>query len=185
MTEDTNDYVQSRRGVKKEKTGYGEFIKYHRLASGFKKQKDLADKTGISAATISRIEKEIQRPEIETLKVLAPLLDSTSLVELMVKCGYWSEDELLTTGFDEESNVIIMTPGSGKTETFLQSVGRGSRLQNKETPASNEEEFLESIDLTDEQLLEQFDLKIDGETLSEGETKGIIAYIRSLRQMKS
>jgi len=73
----------------------GKFIAYHRVKSGFKSQRQLAEKTGISSATISRIEAGIQRPNAETLKVLAQHLHTTSLVELMVVCGYWDEDDLL------------------------------------------------------------------------------------------
>jgi transcriptional regulator with XRE-family HTH domain len=75
--------------------GYGEFIRKHRIASGYKSQRRLADKCGISSATISRIEKEIQKPEARTLKTLAQYLETTSYVELMVVCGYWDKDELL------------------------------------------------------------------------------------------
>ncbi|WP_019536550.1 helix-turn-helix domain-containing protein [Paenibacillus ginsengihumi] len=78
-----------------ENSGFGKFIERHRIASGYKSQRRLADKTGISSATISRIEAEIQKPEPETLKILAKHLHTTSLVELMVVCGYWDEDELL------------------------------------------------------------------------------------------
>lgn len=74
---------------------FGKFIAYHRVKSGFRSQRQLAEKTGISSATISRIESGIQRPNADTLKVLAQHLHSTSLVELMVVCGYWDEDELL------------------------------------------------------------------------------------------
>lgn len=77
------------------KSGFGKFIEHHRVASGFKSQRQLAAKTGISSATISRIEAEIQKPEPETLKILAKHLHTTSLVELMVVCGYWDEEELL------------------------------------------------------------------------------------------
>ncbi|MEJ9151055.1 helix-turn-helix transcriptional regulator [Bacillus smithii] len=146
---------------------YGEFIKKHRILSGYKSQRQLAEKTGISSATISRIENEIQKPEVETLKQLAPYLTSTSLVELMVVCGYWDEDELL----EEKS-------------TGKELIGEYLNKQ-KETPASNEEEFIGKIDLSDEEILEQFDLQIDGRSLTEEETKGIIAYVRSLRQMKN
>jgi transcriptional regulator with XRE-family HTH domain len=83
---------------------YGKFIEHHRVASGFKSQRRLAEKTGISSATISRIEAGIQRPEPETLKTLAKYLHSTSLVELMVVCGYWDEDELLEP-IDTDLNV--------------------------------------------------------------------------------
>lgn len=75
--------------------GYGAFIKHHRIASGYKSMRKLADATKISPATISRIEDEIQRPTPETLQALAKALHTTSLVELMVVCGYWGEEELL------------------------------------------------------------------------------------------
>lgn len=150
------------------KEGYGDFIKKHRITSGFKSQRRLAEKTGISPATISRIEKEIQKPEARTLKQLAPYLTSTSLVELMVACGYWNEDELL-----ENPNSVNEINAVYYSES------------KKETHLSNEEEFIKSIDISDKELLEQFDLKLDGKSLTEEETIGIIAYLRSLRQMKN
>lgn len=146
--------------------GYGEFIKKHRLLSGFKNQRRLAEKTKISPATISRIEKEIQKPEANTLKVLSHYLTSTTLVELMVACGYWDEDELI-----ENPDHINETSHDYNLGT------------KKETPLTNEEEFLKDIDLSDKEILEQFDLKVDGRSLSEEEAKGIIVYVRSLRQM--
>lgn len=162
------------------KVGYGEFIKKHRIESGFKKQKDLADKTGISAATISRIENEVQKPEVETLKMLTQHLATTSLVELMVVCGYANEDDLLE-GLDENPTAVLLKKSDGKS--FVQETGRVHR--KKQTPTSNEEEFVDrSIDLTDDEILEQFDLKIDGRSLTEDEATGIIAYVRSLRQLK-
>jgi transcriptional regulator with XRE-family HTH domain len=171
------------------KEGYGEFIKNHRIESGYKKQKSLADKTGISAATISRIENEIQRPEEQTLKILSQYLPTTSYVELMVACGYWDKEELLTsnfltTGYDEDLQMLVKDPSSPLSVTeFLQKTGRVSR--QKQTPASNEEEFVDrSIDLTDDEILDQFDFKIDGRSLTEDEATGIIAYVRSLRQLK-
>lgn len=148
------------------KEGYGEFIKKHRLLSGYKSQRRFAEKTGISPATISRIESEIQKPEVETLKAMAEYLDTTTLVELMVVCGYWGEEELL-----EGSNQNVKTPAAALKEDS------GSYSK------SNEEEFINSIDLSDEEVLGQFDLKIDGRSLTESEAKGIIAYIRSLRSM--
>lgn len=133
--------------------GYGEFIKRHRIASGFKSLRKLADKSGISSATISRIENEIQVPEVRTLKALSEYLETTSYVELMVKCGYWDQDELLDElNEDPKENV-------------------------------NEKEFIKEINLTDEELLKQFDLQLDGKSLTEKEAQGIIAYVRSLRQI--
>lgn len=169
----------------KVKAGYGEFIKKHRIESGFKSQRRLADKTGISSATISRIESEIQKPEVETLKTLADYLETTSLVELMVKCGYWNEEELLesNTQSGKSNELISMYLAKQSGASMVQEVGRVNRSES--STDSNEDEFINKINLSDEALLKQFDLKVDGESLTEEETKGIIAYIRSLRQMKS
>jgi transcriptional regulator with XRE-family HTH domain len=136
--------------------GYGEFIRKHRIASGYKSQRRLADKCGISSATISRIEAEIQKPEARTLKTLAQFLETTSYVELMVVCGYWDKDELL----DDEADLASPT-------------------------TRNERDFLTKTNLSDEELLEEFELLgIDGEKLTKEEAEGIIAYVRTLRQMK-
>ncbi|CRF28813.1 Helix-turn-helix [Mycobacterium tuberculosis] len=138
-------------------SGFGKFIEYHRIASGYKSQRRLADKTGISSATISRIEAEIQKPEPETLKVLAKHLHTTSLVELMVVCGYWDEDELLEP-------------------ISLQNA------ENRTSPSSEyERELLEKIDLSDDELMKQFKLVVDGRELSEQETKSVLAFVRTLR----
>lgn len=163
------------------KNGYGEFIRKHRVASGYKSQRRLAEKTGISSATISRIESEIQKPELKTLQILAEYLETTSLVELMVKCGYWNEDELLesnlTAGKDNE--LVSKYLSNQITEKqFQQATARSNRI-------NNEQEFIDKINLLDKDLLEQFDLIVDGKKLSEEETKGIIAYVRTLRQMRN
>ncbi len=134
---------------------YGDFIAKHRRLSGFKSQRQLADKTGISSATISRIEANVQKPNPDTLKVLAQYLHTTSLVELMVVCGYWSEDDLLEPIKANESS-----PASSE----------------------NEREFIrKSLELTDDEILKEFTLKIDGKELSEQETRNIIAFVRTLR----
>ncbi|MBT2614099.1 MULTISPECIES: helix-turn-helix domain-containing protein [unclassified Bacillus (in: firmicutes)] len=148
--------------------GYGEFIKRNRIASGFTKQVQLAEKSGITAATISRIEKEIQKPSMETLKELARFLHSTSYVELMVACGYWNEEELL-----EE-------PSKPKYPSIARESDVPYTLKPKK-PSPVEDDFIENIDLSDEELLKQFNVQIDGMDLTEEETKGIIAYVRSLR----
>ena len=142
---------------------FGEFIKKHRLASGYKSQRQLAEKSGVSRTTISRMEKEEQRPTVETLKELAPHLPTTSLVELMVVAGYWDKDELI-----EPINIEVPE----------------KEFKEKKTPNSNEKEFVNSLELSDDQLLERFSLTLDGKKLTEQEAKGVIAYLRSLRQMK-
>ncbi|MDF1997616.1 helix-turn-helix domain-containing protein [Peribacillus frigoritolerans] len=149
--------------------GYGEFIKRNRIASGFTKQVQLAEKSGITAATISRIEKEIQKPSMETLKELARFLTSTSYVELMVACGYWDKEELL-----EETYVFDDKAPRVKEDSPVY-------VSKSKKPSPVEDDFIENIDLSDEELLKQFNFQIDGMNLTEDETKGIIAYVRSLR----
>lgn len=151
--------------------GYGEFIKRHRLASGYKSQRRLAEKSGISAATISRIESEIQLPEVRTLQTLAHYLETTTYVELMVVCGYWDKDELLD---DEDSTVYEIEKNKDK------SVREDSTDYDT---SKNGKELIKKIDLSDEDLLKEFNLELDGRSLTEEEARGIIAYIRSLRQM--
>jgi transcriptional regulator with XRE-family HTH domain len=146
--------------MKKLLEGYGEFIKKHRLLSGFKSQRLLADKTGISHATISRIEHEIQKPEVKTLQILASVLESTNFMELMLVCGYWTEEDLL------EDNPISLT----------------SKDQNEQY--SNALELVKDVHLDDEELLKDFDLKVDGRSLTKEEAQYIIACIRSLRGLK-
>lgn len=136
---------------------YGEFIKHHRLASGFKTQRKFAEVTGVSAATISRIEDNKHRPAPETIQAFANHLKSTSLVELMVVCGYWDEENL-----------------------------NGEKTDTKENSDSfaNEREFVEKIDLSDQELLRQFKLVVDGRELTPDEAKSVIAFVRVQRQMK-
>lgn len=138
---------------------YGEYIKHHRISSGFKSQRQLAEKSGVSSATISRIESEIQKPNPETLKELAPHLTSTSLVELMVVCGYWEEDDLLEDNFSVKET---KAPYSS---------------------SEHEDEMIQKVNLSDDDLLKEFELIVDGRSLTKEEAKGIIAYVRSLRQI--
>ena len=138
---------------------YGEFIKKHRIASGFKSQRKLADECGISSATISRIESEVQKPEMETIKQLAPYLKTTSLVELMVVCGYWDEEDLLEPLDDQVINKI-------------------------KTPSTNEEAFMHDIELSSEDILKKYNFLIDGKQISEEEAKMLIEFVRFSRSRK-
>lgn len=96
------------------KIGYGEFIATHRERSGFKSQRQLAYRSGISPATISRIESEIQKPEYETLKTLAKHLSSTTFDQLLTACGYEDEEDALLTpiNFKAHEAEVIYKVGS-------------------------------------------------------------------------
>ncbi|MDV2683777.1 helix-turn-helix transcriptional regulator [Alkalihalophilus lindianensis] len=139
---------------------FGKFIADHRIKSGFKTQRDIAEKTGISRATISRIEKEVQKPNVKTIKLLAEHLYTTSLNELMIVCGYWDEDDLI---YDEVPERLHS--GNEKTSSYI-----------------NEKEFSNNLELSNDKLLEKFNLTLDGKELSESEAKSVISFLRSVRQ---
>ncbi|MGG4452359.1 helix-turn-helix domain-containing protein [Brevibacillus porteri] len=58
-------------------------------------------------------------------------------------------------------------------------------LQTKETPVSYEyeKEFLSKIDLSDEELLAQFKLTVDGRDLTPKELKKLLAFLRMERSL--
>ncbi|MEI7026131.1 helix-turn-helix domain-containing protein [Paenibacillus sp. y28] len=62
-------------------------------------------------------------------------------------------------------------------------MGRTSKPQQHLDPAVRG--FADSLDLSDEAILEQFDLSIDGEKLTAEETRRFIAFIRAERSMKA
>lgn len=128
---------------------YAVFFKQHRIASGFKSQRQLSDKSGVSQTTISRLERGDQKPSVETLKELTPYLTSTSYAEMLLVCGYWDDD------ISDELNEL-----------------------NDEKNAKN---FVKQLDLTDEELLEEYDIRIDGKSLSKEDAKAIIQVIRQRR----
>lgn len=166
------------------KEGYGEFIKRHRIASGYKNQRRLAEISGISQATISRIEKEIQKPEIRTLKTLAEYLDTTTYVELMVVCGYWDKEELIED-LDINSYSIPIKPKYPQ-QNGIDNTPESRKIYRKATKHTkiNEEEFIKNMNLPVEDLLTQFNLTFNNEPLTEEESRGIIAYLQTLRQMQ-
>ena len=74
---------------------FGDFLKRHRIASGYKSQRKLADKAKVSSATISRIENGKQRPELKTIKAIAPFLRTTSIEEMVMLFGESFEKEIV------------------------------------------------------------------------------------------
>lgn len=91
---------------------FGEFLKELRKRYGYKTQKQLADASGISQTTLSRIEAGTQRPQPETLRILAEHLRPYTYGELMEQAGYFeglpSEDkEFVMDLFDESESYEI------------------------------------------------------------------------------
>ncbi len=67
---------------------FGQFIESKRLEKGYKSQRKFAEKTGISSATLSRIENNIQTPTPETLKTLSEHLN-VGYADLLEKAEYF------------------------------------------------------------------------------------------------
>lgn len=74
---------------------FGIFLAKMREKSGFKSQRQLTLVSGISSATLSRIEAGTQRPQPDTLKTLSKHLKDVTYEELMKKAGYFEVLELM------------------------------------------------------------------------------------------
>lgn len=133
---------------------YSLFFKEHRIRSGFKSQRQLSDKSGVSQTTISRLERGDQKPSIETLKELTPYLTSTSYAEMLLACGYWDED--ISDELEDLREDI-------KTKKFI-----------KKLDFDNEEMFENTI----EELLKEYKIRIGGENLSKEDAKKMINFIK-------
>ena len=147
------------------KQNFGDFLRVLRRSKGFKQQKDFAEATGVSQGTISRIENGTQKPTPDTLKIFSRVLNF-SYTDLMVKAGYYDEEDLLG---DEMINKEKENKGRNLVEIYKEK--------------QNEKEFIQSLSLDDDKLLDKYQLTLDGKPLTKEEAKGIIAYLRSLRSL--
>ena len=93
-----------------ETESFGDYFRRLRRSKGFKSQKLLSEESGISQATLSRIEGGTQIPQADTLKTLSSSLN-VPFKELMHRAGHintpWSESE---TG-----EITIFRPMAGET----------------------------------------------------------------------
>ncbi|HBF39801.1 MAG TPA: hypothetical protein DDW50_21115 [Firmicutes bacterium] len=69
---------------------FGKYLSELRNRNNIETQRELADKSGLSTATISRIEAGLQKAKPEHLKKIAPYL-KTPYEELMKAAGYLDE----------------------------------------------------------------------------------------------
>lgn len=67
---------------------FGEFLKRLRIQYGYRTQKQLAERSGVSQTTLSRIEAGTQKPQPETLRALAPHFPPYTFADLMNRAGY-------------------------------------------------------------------------------------------------
>lgn len=79
---------------------FGLYFAKLREESGFKSQRQLAEKSGVSNGTIARIEGGTQEPTPSTLKRLAIHLKDVDYEDLMKAAGYIEEDN------NNSSNVV-------------------------------------------------------------------------------
>lgn len=72
---------------------FGIYLAELREKSGYKSQRQLYLASGISSATLSRIETGKQKPLPDTLKVLSKFLKGVTYEELMERAGYLTESD--------------------------------------------------------------------------------------------
>lgn len=76
---------------------FGIFFAELREKSGYRSQRELAEKSGVSHSTINRLEAGTNKTSIETLKSLAPYLRGIEYNELIKKAGYLEETSTLSS----------------------------------------------------------------------------------------
>ncbi|MDA8211184.1 MAG: helix-turn-helix transcriptional regulator [Clostridia bacterium] len=103
---------------------FGLWLSKRRESCGYSSQRQLSLKSGVSPATISRIESGIQKAEPDTLARLAPYL-SISHEELMAIAGY----------IDIRDVERIVDPAPKDLEEFL----KESNIEYDGAPLSEEE----------------------------------------------
>mgnify|MGYP001248588970 CR=1 FL=1 len=149
----------------------GEFVALHRKKSGFTSQRKLADESGISSATISRIEKNLQKPSPDTLRTLALSLGSTSYRELMIQSGYGYNDYNQTLSEDRETSGEIETSNetnSGQRDADKEgNTPKFTVVQRIEIVSEITEEDLKKVDLNEyeQEIYEQLREDTDDEAV--------------------
>ncbi|WP_052098410.1 helix-turn-helix domain-containing protein [Paenibacillus stellifer] len=89
---------------------FGDFFRRLRRSKGYKSQKQLAADSGVSQATISRIEDGTQKPQKETLNALAHVLGVTPGA-LFYAAGYIGMEDLGQSDYETGLFNIVDTTG--------------------------------------------------------------------------
>ncbi|MCI1696271.1 helix-turn-helix domain-containing protein [Aneurinibacillus aneurinilyticus] len=103
---------------------FGLYFARIREKSGYKSQRQLSIASGVSNGTIARIEAGTQKPQPETLKVLAQHLREVTYEELLEKAGYLNEENNITEK-DED-----ITPPQAKR--IIDSLARAKDLDDED-----------------------------------------------------
>lgn len=111
--------------------------------------------------------------------------------ELRVKRG-WSQDDLAErmgmnrVNISNYENGKIKSVPSETLKKFADVFGVSTdyllgKTENSDKPVS---EFMQSLELSDKDLLNQYKLVLDGKQLTEEESRFVITYLRTSRQLK-
>lgn len=111
--------------------------------------------------------------------------------ELRTKKG-WSQDELAEKMGMTRANISNYERGLNKSipsetlKKFADKFGVSAdyllgKTENSDKPES---EFMQRLELSDKDLLNQYTLVLDGKQLTEEESRFVIAYLRTNRQLK-
>lgn len=86
---------------------FSKYISRLRMENGYKTKTDFANATGISMATISRIESGIHHPSTNTLKTMSEHLYTVTYQELLKAAGYLEETEEQESKYDPEAEELM------------------------------------------------------------------------------
>ncbi|WP_424766280.1 helix-turn-helix domain-containing protein [Paenibacillus sp. sgz302251] len=112
--------------------------------------------------------------------------------ELRAKRG-WSQDELAGRMGMTRANISNYERGLNKnipSETLKKladvfGVSADYLLGKSENSDKPKSEFMQRLELSDEEIMNQYTIVLDGKTLTEEEARFAIAVLRTNRQMKS
>lgn len=134
----------------------GDFLRKMRKKRGIKNQKEFSKLTGISQATISRLEAGTQKPTFETLSAISKVLN-ISIQEFTpyIEVG---------TNREENEELVIKKNVTSKKKLI-------------------KEHYRQTLNLDDYDTIKKFDFAINGESLTLEEYQGMIAFVHSLRYL--
>lgn len=122
---------------------FGIYFSKLREQSGYRSQRDLAEKSGVSHSTINRIESGTHKVTPANLKILARYLKNVDYKDLMLKAGYLGNEDIP----DHLQNAVDQGVIS---RDDIDAASSGARVKN-EVIAQLFEQYAEkyNVDLTD------------------------------------
>lgn len=87
---------------------FGIYFSGLREKSGYRSQRELAEKSGVSHSTINRIESGTHKVQPENLKILSRFLIDVTYEDLLKASGYMDKDEDDEKDFPSDVNVAYL-----------------------------------------------------------------------------